>query len=823
MLTHPLTSVLALLAALSSPSAPAPAQEARPVHNLVRVELATSPLALDRLLALDFDVASVAPDGSRADLVCDARDRERLAELRVPATVVHEDLEAFYAARLAADVARGAPPLGDWLSPAFGSGAIGGYYSFAQVASVLDQIHAAYPAITGAKFGLGTSHEGRTLWALKVSDNPGSDESEPEVRFDAMHHAREPQSMQCTLWALLWLVENYGVDPLATYLVDEREMWFVPVVNPDGYVYNQSIAPLGGGMWRKNRRANGGGSFGVDLNRNYDFQWGFDELGSSSALDSETYRGPSAASEPEIAAMQAFIDARDFQTAISAHTYSDLWLHPWGYIEATPANGAQYSEVSALSTEVNGYPFGAASLILYLANGVTVDYDHGVHGTLSWTPEIGGDADGFWPAGSRIVPLAEENEAGFLRVAWAAGAYVHETDRTLVEVGDGDGFFEAGEALRFTLDVRNSGRAAASVTLGLTSSTPGITVTQGSVALGSVGSFASASNAGSPLELAIDVGTSAGTVVDYALTLTYQGFTQTSAASFAVGEAALFLTDDLELDLGWTAGVPGDGATTGLWEHGNPVGSFSGAEPCNPENDATPPPGVDCYATGNGSTSAGGDDVDGGPTTLISPKLDLSGVASATLRYQRWFTDLTTADDELEISISDDDGSTWTTLEALTTTENAWTESTFIVQDFVALTDEVRLRFVASDSPNNSVYEAAVDELSIETFDPTPRINFYGSAAIGTPLAVHVAANPGQSFGLFGSTATANIPLAFGTLLIAPGSMFPLLSGTAPASGLARIIATVPSSPALIGATFYCQALTFGPRALSNRAAITFQ
>ena len=193
---------------------------------------------------------------------------------------------------------------------------------WAEVVSVLDQIHAAYPALTTAKFSIGTSIQGRTLWAIKVSDDPDVDEGEPEVRIDALHHAREPESMQASLWFLLSLLEDYGTDPLATYLVNERELFFVPVVNPDGYVYNQTTNPGGGGLWRKNRRNNGGGVFGVDLNRNYPEKWGWDNTGSSPNASSETYRGPAPASEPEVVAILSFLAGRSFRTAISVHTYS---------------------------------------------------------------------------------------------------------------------------------------------------------------------------------------------------------------------------------------------------------------------------------------------------------------------------------------------------------------------------------------------------------------------------------------------------------------------------------------------------------------------
>src|SRR5262245_9641794 len=150
--------------------------ELAPVQGLVRVPAGA--LTLTEVNALELDVASVRRTGE-VDLVADARDRKALADAGIPFTVVHEDLAAFYASRLLPRAGlRGTPPLGAWLTPAFGAGSMGGYYPFSEVVSVLDQIHAAYPTLTTAKFSLGTSIQGRTLWALKVSDNPDTDESE---------------------------------------------------------------------------------------------------------------------------------------------------------------------------------------------------------------------------------------------------------------------------------------------------------------------------------------------------------------------------------------------------------------------------------------------------------------------------------------------------------------------------------------------------------------------------------------------------------------------------------------------------------------------
>ena len=796
--------------------------EIAPVQSLVRVPAGALDLALVR--KLELDVASVQPSGA-IDVIADAPHREALRAAGVPFTVVHEDLAAFYASRLTREALRGGPPLGAWLTPQFGAGSMGGYYTFAEVESVLDQIHAAYPTLTTAKFSIGTTIQGRTLWALKVSDNPGVDESEPEVRFDAMHHAREPESMQATIWLALALLERYGTDPLSTYLVNNREIWFIPCVNPDGYVYNQTTNPGGGGLWRKNRRANAGGSFGVDLNRNYTTQWGFDDSGSSPSPSSDVYRGTGPASEPEVAAMQSFILSRNFSTAISGHTYSDLWLWPWGYTAAGPANNAQYTEIGDLCMLEADWLRGPAGSTLYLANGVTIDYDHNVKGTIAFTSELGGDSDGFWPPTARIVPLAETIEPGLLRTAWAAGAYVYDTARTTSEVGDGDGDFEPGESFRLVFTVRNSGRVASgAVEVELSTTTPGITVTTGLVNLGTVAPFASATHAGTPLELAIGAAVPNGTRVEYVATLRYEGLEQTFPASFTVGKARLILTDDLEQNLSWTVGQPGDAATTGIWAYGNPVGTTNGGEPSNPEDDATPGAGVRCFTTGNGSTTVGGDDVDGGPTTLLSPRFDLSGVAAATVKYKRWFANFTVLNDQLDVAISNNNGASWVTLESVTGgTSNSWIEKSFEVGDFVPLTNAMRLRFRTSDLPNDSITEAAVDDLSVLSFAAGPKLNFYGRPRIGTSFVMHVATDPLAQWTVISSADNLSVAGPGGITGVKKGRHFVIASGTTPASGLARVTIPIPNDTGLIGFTMDAVALVHSTHEASNVATVTFE
>ena len=246
----------------------------------------------------------------------------------------------------------------------------------------------------------------------------------------------------------------------------------------------------------------------------------------------------------------------------------------------------------------------------------------------------------------------------------------------------------------------------------------------------------------------------------------------------------------------------------------------------NPENDATAA-GVNCYTTGNGSTTAGGDDVDNGITTLISPRIDLSGVGAARISYARWYVDFSTNDDVFEVSISDDDGANWTSLESVAQTANSWTRVDFFVNDFVALTDSVRLRFIASDDPNNSIVEAAVDDLLVEIFDTDPRFNIFGSSEIGTDIVFHTAGPDGAIYGVFESNGTASINFALinGPLLLDPFSLIVLFDGTIAAGGLDRQVLTIPNAPILVGVTLYYQALVSGPGGLflTNRDEIPFE
>lgn len=289
----------------------------------------------------------------------------------------------------------------------------GGFRTPDQCYALMDSIHNNHPAITTAKFSIGFTYEGREMWAMKISDNPDIDEDEPEVLFDGMHHAREPIGMEVCLETMRRLTDGYGVDTLITRLVNEREIYFIPIVNVDGYQYNVDLDTAGGGQWRKNREDNPDRSFGVDINRNYGYKWGYNNTGSSPTPAAETYRGPAAFSEPETQNMRAFINSRHFVFVLNYHSYSNLYLWAWGYDYIYTPDEAFFNAVGDSLATYNGFT-PMVGWGLYPTNGDSDDWGYGATGEhtkiYSITPEVGSEGDGFWPPVSRIPTLIEENQ-----------------------------------------------------------------------------------------------------------------------------------------------------------------------------------------------------------------------------------------------------------------------------------------------------------------------------------------------------------------------------------------------------------------------------
>ena len=295
-------------------------------------------------------------------------------------------------------------------------GTMGGYFKYQEMLDILDSMATKFPHIFREKQAMSdtlTTIEGRPVYWVKISDNPNDDEAgEPEIFFNAVHHAREPNSMSQMIFFMWHLLENYETDPEVKFLVDNTEIYLAPCVNPDGYIYNETTNPDGGGFWRKNRRLNADGSFGVDLNRNYGYQWGLDDNGSSPNPNSQTYRGDAPFSEPETQMIRDFCVAHQFLMCFSYHTYSNLLLHSWDYDFLTTPDHATFEAFSQLMTQENKYVHGASGFVLYLVNGGSNDWMYGEttikNKILGFVPEVGPGSTGFWPPQSDIDKLNKD-------------------------------------------------------------------------------------------------------------------------------------------------------------------------------------------------------------------------------------------------------------------------------------------------------------------------------------------------------------------------------------------------------------------------------
>ncbi|MBX3394471.1 MAG: zinc carboxypeptidase [Phycisphaerae bacterium] len=290
----------------------------------------------------------------------------------------------------------------------------------------LQNLAAAYPDFVRL-VSIGLSVEGRDIWALKITDNPDTVEPDEEVvLFKGVTHAREWATHETMLYLAEYLTSRYATDPQVQHIVDHTVVWLVPIANPDGYWYTwYGPAEQNARMWRKNRTVNAGSSCrGVDINRNYAHNWGYDNSGSSGNRCAETYRGPSAASEPETQAIQNFVAAHKPTISVSYHSYSQLWLFSWGYTSSVTAES--FSSMRAIGKKLSELVFGVhgkvyvpgqSSYTIYATNGDYNEYAYARHGSLAFTPEVRPRTSaegGFLLPEDQILQCAEENLAAAL-------------------------------------------------------------------------------------------------------------------------------------------------------------------------------------------------------------------------------------------------------------------------------------------------------------------------------------------------------------------------------------------------------------------------
>ncbi|GAA2397629.1 M14 family metallopeptidase [Streptomyces glaucosporus] len=300
-----------------------------------------------------------------------------------------------------------------------------GYHNYAEMTAAIDGYARKYPDIITKKV-IGKSHQGRDIVAVKISDNAAADENEPEVLFTHHQHAREHLTVEMALYVIREFGERYGSDSRITRMVNQRELWIIPDLNPDGGEYD--IAAGSYRSWRKNRQPTPGSSYvGTDLNRNWPYKWGCCG-GSSSSPSSATYRGPSAGSGTEVKVVAGFVNSRvvggkqQIRAHIDFHTYSELVLWPYGYTYDDTAEGLTrddrdaFAAVGRAMAASNGYTPQQSS-DLYITDGSVNDWMWGVHRVFSYTFEMypgPNGREGFYPPDEVIERETSRNEDAVL-------------------------------------------------------------------------------------------------------------------------------------------------------------------------------------------------------------------------------------------------------------------------------------------------------------------------------------------------------------------------------------------------------------------------
>jgi murein tripeptide amidase MpaA len=295
------------------------------------------------------------------------------------------------------------------------------YRTFSEIKTYLDNLEGEFKHLMKVHRSIGKSVEGREIPVVILGKHEkkegASDKKKPVIFFTGTQHAREWISPATVVYLIEQLVRGYGQDATVTAIIDAAEVHIVPVVNPDGYEWTFSNNRL----WRKNRRHNKDGTWGVDLNRNWNTHWG--GKGSSSNPSSDTYHGTGPFSEPESFAASEYVlklknEGHQIVGAIDWHAYSQLILRPYGWTTQLCPNENQLkalgSEIAATIKAVHGKTYqNIRSVELYITTGTAGDwyYQEGI--VDSYTIELRDTGKyGFLLPPQEIVPTGQENFAG---------------------------------------------------------------------------------------------------------------------------------------------------------------------------------------------------------------------------------------------------------------------------------------------------------------------------------------------------------------------------------------------------------------------------
>jgi len=576
-------------------------------------------------------------------------------------------------------------------------GSMGGYLTFTEVIAKLDSMRLEYPQFISAKWSVGTTFENRTMWCVRVTKNPDAPTGRPEVMLHALIHAREPESMETQVYYMYWLFENYNTDPIARYILNNREIYWIPVLNADGYVYNQTTNPNGGGMWRTNRHVTTPGCGYTDINRNYGtYQfWNSPNGGSSTNACSGgqgTYRGPLPFSEIETQNMQSFVNSRQFKTAFSAHTYGNYLIKPWCWQDpiGTPDDWIFNIFLADMST-VNGYTTGFPSQTVgYKVRGGTDDWyynDSGHTKIFSITPETG---TSFWPPQNQIIPLAQGMLHSNQYITLVAGPYVN-----FVNANFNQTTYTPGQSGSYRVRFRNKGVMIANNThIILAPGNNNVTIPTQQYDF----------NVGI---LALDSATFNFTVSNGAPNNCYIPATLTIKQ-----DTATIYTQGVYIPVGTPS------ATTVLSDSANSFSNWTGTGPWNITTaQFNSPPSS--FTDSPGGSYGNNLDVS---MTLTNPLNTSSSPVVYLSFYHRYATELNY--DFCSVEVSSNNGTSWQTVARYHGTLSTWTQQTFDISRYTNSSTQVKVRFRLTTDQNTVADGWYVDDVVITSY------------CVGTPLGI---------------------------------------------------------------------------------------
>ncbi len=544
-------------------------------------------------------------------------------------------------------------------------GSMGGYLTFAEVVSKLDSMRMEYPNLISEKFSLGNSVENRSMWTVRVSNSPDAPTGRTEVWFHSLIHAREPMSMEQNIYFMYWLLENYNVDPVATYILNNRELYFTPVLNPDGYEYNHTTNPTGGGFWRKNRKLNSGTTYGIDLNRNFGTYafWNSANNGSSTDPSNDTYRGPSPFSEPETQNAMSFVNSRNFKGILSYHTYGNYLIRPWGYVDAQSPDEKIYQGFSQDMVLNDHFTLGRTnSTVGYGVRGVTDDwyYNDSAHSKIiAMTPEVGTSTDGFWPLQTRILPLAKITLSQNIYFALACGQYVAPTSTKFDQEK-----YSPGQQGNYKIYFQNKGLLnAQNVRIELTTQSPLLNIQTNSFSFPDIASYEKDS-------LTFNFNVAGNAPNDQAIKATLKirqndtSTVYTQDVYIVVGDGNVLLLDSAENGITRWTSSGGWGITSS--QSYSPSNSFADSPTGNYTNNTT-------------------------RSLTLTTAINVSATPVVILSY--WYKHAIDTLDNAYVEVSGDNGATWQSAKFYNKTVSSWTREVLDISALAAGSSSMKIRF----------------------------------------------------------------------------------------------------------------------------------